>query len=238
MNIIICDDNIAVVDDIKKSINIETNIPKLNVFTYNSSEELIEDIKNNKIFPIDLILLDIELGNDNGIDVASEIQFINSNIKIIFITGYESKYSQHIFKNVVPSGFITKPIKHEVLSEYINKIYMSSQEMNKLITLSNKLGEFSMSANEITYVESYRRSLVFHLKNDEYTFSKKLDDIMDLFPPCFVRCHKSYLVNLNAVVKMETTQFVLINGETINISKSMRDSTRKTYFKYKGIDFI
>lgn len=238
MNIIICDDNIDTLDNIKKYINVETQIPNINVFTYDSSKKLIEDIKDNKIFPIDLILLDIELGDDNGIAVASEIQFINSSIKIIFITGYESRYSQHIFKNVVPSGFITKPIKREVLSSYINQIYLSSQEMHRIITLRNKLGEYSMSANEISYVESYRRSLIFHLKNDEYTFSKKLDDIIDLFPPCFVRCHKSYLVNLNAVAKMETTQFVLIDGSTVNISKSMRENTRKAYFKYKGIDFI
>lgn len=238
MNIIVCDDNIDIFDDIKKYVNVETHIPNINIFTYDSSKKLIEDIKNNKIFPVDLILLDIELGDDNGIAVASEIQFINSSIKIIFITGYESRYSQHIFKNVVPSGFITKPIKREVLSSYINQIYLSSQEMHRTITLRNKLGEYSMSANEISYIESYRRNLIFHLKNDKYTFSKKLDDIIDLFPPCFVRCHKSYLVNLNAVAKMETTQFVLIDGSTVNISKSMRENTRKAYFKYKGIDFI
>lgn len=238
LNIVICDDNINIIKEIKKYIDVEKNIPNIKVFTYTSSNDLINDIKNHKIFPIDLLLLDIELGNTNGIDVASEIQFIDKNIKIIFITGYESKYSQSIFKNVVPSGFITKPIKPDILSSYINQIYLSSQEMDKVITLTNKLGVFSMPTSEICYVESYHRNLRFHLRNDVYVFGKRLEDIVDLFPPCFVRCHKSFLVNLNAISRMEATQFILIDGTEISISKSMRDKTREIYFRYKGIDYI
>lgn len=238
MNIIICDDNIAIVEAIKNAIKAEKNIPNLNIFTYNCPQRLLEDIESSKVFPIDLILLDIQLGEINGIEIASKIQFINNNIKIIFITGYETKYSQHIFNNVIPSGFITKPIRREILSSYINKIYLNSHEMFKIINLSNKMGDFSIPANEITYVESVRRNLKVHLKNNTFVFAKKLDDIADLFPPCFVRCHKSYIVNLNAIVKMEATYFILIDNSIISISKSMREKTREAYFKYKGMDLI
>lgn len=238
MNILICDDNIATAKQIRQIIRQGVNLPCLNTFIYNLPQKMITDITENKLLPVDLILMDINLGEENGISLASKIQFYNRNIKIIFITEYENKYSQYIFKNVVPSGFITKPIKEEILISYIKKMYLESEEMCKPITIKTTIGEIALPANMITYIESKKRIAEYHVYQDLYIVYDKLDTIAESLPPCFVRCHKSYIANLNFVKQMDNSFFTLIDNTKLPISRRCKEHAREVYFKYKGIELV
>lgn len=70
---------------------------------------------------IDLLIIDIVLKDDNGIFLAEDIQKNQSNIKIIFITGYGNVYYENIYEHIAPQGFLEKPIQYNILNFFIKQ---------------------------------------------------------------------------------------------------------------------
>lgn len=235
MNICICDDNPSISGIIKQIIEENCIFPELNITIYNNPESLLKDIQNNRQPNADLILMDIQLGELSGITYASKIQSINQHIRIIFVTGFENRYSQLIFDNVSPSGFIVKPINPKILVQNINRIYFEIRESEEKINIKTSVGEISVSANQLLYIESYKRTLIYHIHNDTFNKYDKLNNIEKELPPYFIRCHRSYIINPNFVILMGKNFFEMSNGEKIPISKTYKESSREKYFKHKGI---
>ena len=103
MNIAVCDDIkmvrqgiVAECERIREQMEVEYNI-----FEYENIQELKQNLGN-----IDILLLDIEIGEDSGIDVKNYIEEMRLDIIIIFITSYDSYIKESFGINVL--GFIDK----------------------------------------------------------------------------------------------------------------------------------
>ena len=80
-----------------------------------------------------------------------------------------------------------------------------------------------------------RNYLEIHtVDGDGVTVPGKLDDAEQQLKSGFVRCHKSYLVNLKYIAKYTATQFVMMNGEIIPISRSKKKEAADRYVLFKG----
>lgn len=124
LNICICDDQIEYINEIK-SILIDTIINyEYIIDTYLSGEELLSNCKNN----IDILFIDIEMKELNGIDTVKELKKKNPNLIIFYCTLYD-KFLTEIFR-LGTFQFVKKPINKEELQkdiirslEYYNKIH-------------------------------------------------------------------------------------------------------------------
>lgn len=113
MNILVCDDDLSIANSIAKYIK---NKFKHEVFVSINREEALNVIHSENI---DLLIIDIVLKDDNGIFLAEDIQKNQSNIKIIFITGYGNVYYENIYEHIAPQGFLEKPIQYNILNFFI-----------------------------------------------------------------------------------------------------------------------
>lgn len=111
-----------IIDDEKLSVISLQN--KLNAFseicivqTYTNLENLITDLKQEKI---DVVFLDIEMGELNGIDLAETILSIQSTIHIVFVTAH-SEYAVKAFE-IDSIDYLLKPVTTKRLQKTMNRL--------------------------------------------------------------------------------------------------------------------
>ena len=151
------------------------------------------------------------------------------------MTGYNDRFSSHILlhkTNLI--GYLTKPLDGDLLDRYLQKLSVSHAKAH-VLTFQQQGFPMTLAVERIVYLESSNHSVLIHADTVDYKVYERLNAIAERLPDCFVQCHKSYLVNLNWLQRMETGRLVLTNGCTIPISRSCSARTRETVFAFLGL---
>ena len=198
LSFVICDDSQSAINKISKmldSIFIRNSLDGQTIFTTTSSTELLNFTKNN---PVNVAILDIDLkDNISGLEIADIIRKHNKNTYIIFITGHlEFGLVAYKYKTF---DYIPKPITIERFEETILRLYDDMfGDNNKYIKLDND--KTIIPENNIRFIRKDGMKLVFHTDTRDYVTYNSFNKIQNILPEQFVRCHKSYIVNLNKVI--------------------------------------
>ena len=155
-------------------------------------------------------------------------------LQIIYLTGYTTRYSQHIFlKPVNVVGYLTKPVNADILEKLL-KIAKErrAQEDEKRVTIMCRNQQQIFYLNEIWYLESSAHRTMIHTYENVQVCHDKISDMEERMGETFVRCHQSFLVNMKYIRRVEHDRFKLENGEEIPISKKRYMEARTRYFQY------
>lgn len=240
MNICICDDNLLFAQELEKMVQL--SFEKINLYPKivccKSKEEVLRLSEMKKF---DVIFLDIELDGDNGISLANEYYNLYGDTKVIFVTSYGDKYSQAIFLSSAtfkPFGFVVKPAQVSVVENFCRQlagaINTNDERHYTILTNGSKV---DLNQKDIMYVESYGRKATFYLKTgEEFITYKKLCDAEMELGGHFVRCHRSYIINIAYVqfIDEKNATAKLYDGTIIIISRKKLDEIKRQYFSYKG----
>jgi two-component system, LytTR family, response regulator len=193
-------------------------------------------IRNNQI---DLVLLDIKLGNETGFDLLSE--FPDFAFKVIFITAYD-QYTLKALK-IGALDYLLKPIGEDDFHFAIDKVkrqmvikeqYDVSIEyfkgIHNRITLNTREGLHILFLDDIMYCEADAGYTTFYLNDGSKPMvSKPLKDYEALLPSIkFMRVHQTFIVNIDFVIlfKKENNSLILRN-KLSGLMKEIPVSTRK-----------
>lgn len=229
MRLAICDDNELereLLNDLLHKYFMKTSV-RCEFVHYDGGTELYYDVCEGKDY--DIIFLDLFMKDSFGMNIAQKLREINYHGKIIFCTS-SSDYAVESY-NVFASGYIVKPyglsdIKR-TLDRFIPEFSMDSYQVKQ------KSGIAYIPLNEILYVESDNTKCIIHrTDNREYTLYKQLRQIeTELNDERFLRCHQSYLVNMNYILEANDV-FILKNGEEILIRKKSRKEMHQRFLNY------
>lgn len=230
-NIAICEDNAVQLEQIRNLFNqfsINENV-KFNIYTFFTGEHLLVHDYNH----YDILVLDIKLGQLNGIDVAKMIRKTNEHLKIIFITALDKYWPDGY--NVNAFRYILKPLNENFFYNEIKNVITAINKNKAFITIENNGILKKILISNIKYLEIYNRKVIIHTNNSKnYTSSYKLKYWNEKLQPFgFANPHNSFLVNLNCVVELSKEKVTLIDGETIYVSQRKYKN-----FKKKFIDFL
>lgn len=233
LNIAICDDHIEEVKIISTLVskNIELlNIP-FKITYFNEGQDLIEHMESSKE-TFDIIFLDIYMKASHGIDIARDIREFDKECKIIFITSSEAHAIDSY--DVRAIYYILKPINEEKFSLAIKLAIEELDKGNKQIVIINKRGSYRVLYKDILYAESKARVVNIYLKSGEIiTFYSKLEDFyQSLKDESFLKCHKSFIVNMDYILKIEDNFIFTGDNIKIPISSTNISVIKEMYFKY------
>ena len=231
MRVLICDDEQIIVEQIRNMI--ESHFSGYEITGIKSSKELFEILDAESDLVFDVVFIDLVLHEESGINLGMFISRKMPEAKIIFVSGHIEKVPE-IFFSVKPYGFITKPIEPIMLYRHLANIEDELEREEKAFDYFIKGKKRTLRFTDILYVESDRNKILIHSVNEDITIIDRLDNIEKTFPKCFIRCHKSYFVNMKYVVEYNKTNFVLINSQSINISRSRKDEVERRFFAFKG----
>lgn len=235
IQIAVCDDNINELSNIAELISQYCASKNLNyeyaVFT--SGFELISVLEKGKRF--DIFCMDIIMPGYMGIDVAKDIRDFDKNAPILFFTS-SPEYALESY-SVKAINYVLKPISREKLfvafDEILDRIKIA--EENILIVKSNE-GIQKILISNLVFVEVIRRNVLYHLRSGKViecadSFSSVCDALLKYV--CFVKTHRSFLVNMQYVNTIDNHQVTLQTYSTIPIAQGKAKEIRQQYLKYQ-----
>lgn len=179
---------------------------------------------------IDILLLDIEMGDCNGIETMREIENSDKIKNIYFISSHESFVFDSFGKKT--RGFLKKPIDSERFYMEVGKTI--ENETNKAIVEITSMGEkVLLPIGEIVYVEAEGNYLRFITSKEEYFVCGKMIDWEEILSNYhFARVHKSYLVNFQYVDKIKVSVSLTDTEVEIPVGRKYRESCREAFREY------
>ena len=199
LNFVVCDDNIYILDKISKileSIFIEHNFDANIIFKGTNADEVLQFIKNN-YNKIDVLILDINLKSEvSGLDIAKSLRNYNKNAYIIFTTGH-LEYIMMAYKYKT-FDYLPKPITFEKIEETVIRLFNDiTNNSNKYLKLVSK--NMLINEDDIYYIKKDGMRAIFISPYQTYEIYNSFSKIQNSLPPNFIRCHKSYIVNINKI---------------------------------------
>lgn len=234
MRILICDDEPTIVRQISEII--ANAYPDIELVGVHSSAELSERLASeNADRNFDLAFLDIAVSDESGVDIAEFINALCPGVKIVFVSGNQDLVSK-AFVTVDDCGYIYKPVDPMILRGYIERERAGSRrKTEEYFEYLSRGTAHRIGSDSILFISSERNHLEIHTASGKnVTVSGKLDEAEKQLESGFVRCHKSYLVNLKYIAKYTATQFYLMNGDTVPISRSKKKESADKYVLFKG----
>jgi two-component system, LytTR family, response regulator LytT len=230
----ICDDVQTEILDIKKLISLY-NLNKgieINILAFESGEAL-EDYCTFGNPVVDIIFLDIYMHGKNGIETAEFLRNHHWDSKIIFITS-STEHALESFK-VYPFYYLTKPVSSEIFNSVFEKALKTlDTDKQKVFTIKTGSVVQTYLFKDILYFESLERTINLYLsQGGEFSFYSKLDDIEDqLKDKRFIRCHKSFYVNMDFILSVENYSFQLTNKVLLPITQKNFPKVKKIFYEY------
>lgn len=169
----------------------------------------------------DLILMDIELPDGDGMNAIAKLRERDGEVAVIFVTNM-SQYAVKGYE-VRALDFIVKPVSYGNFSvKLAGAISVIRSRAGKDIWISNKEGKTCIRSTRIKYIEVNKHVLVYHTLDGDYTQSGVLSNVQsELEGEPFSLCNRCYLVNLRYVTAVK--QFDVFLGEQkLQISRPKR----------------
>ena len=204
LSFVLCDDNYGAIDKLSKMLNsiiISHNLKAQISYTTNNPNDLLNYLKDN---PTDVLLLDIDLkSSTSGLQIAEQIRAIDKNIYIIFVTGhFEFGMVAYKYKTF---DFLQKPLTKERFEETILRLYSDIfGSTTRYIRLDND--KTVIKENSIRFIKKEGMKVIFHTDTRDYETYSSFNKISGMLPNNFVRCHKSYIVNVSKITDIDLSE--------------------------------
>ena len=197
INFVLCDDNIMVLSKLKEMLNsifLKYDFDATVKLATNSTKELIKFVNYNRI---DVLFMDIDLNTkENGIEIAKLIRKSNKSLYLIFVTAH--------FEYIISSfecktfDFIQKPFTYARLERTILRIFDDIYGFNSRFIDINNSGQI-INRDSIDFIEKDGMKAIYKTINESFESYCSFNQIETTLPQNFVRCHKSFIVNINNI---------------------------------------
>lgn len=233
MRVAICDDEKIMRTDLQKKIELYAKAHQQIILCneFESGEELL-----SASISFDIVFMDYQMSGISGIETSEKLRHNKSNTAIIFL----SNYSEVVFQSfeVNTFRFLVKPLDSSKLFAALDDYYASlNSEKRFLIKQSGTT--YWVPFREIIYFEAQNQYTMIRTVDNIYKFSDTISKAEKILPQeYFVRCHRSYIVNLEHIRNHTTTDILLDNGEKALISRNLYKDFKEQYIAYiKGKAF-
>ena len=226
INVLIVEDEVLIAETIKLFLNERGHTVVGIAISY---DEAIQKIQNTSP---DVVLLDIRLsGTKSGIDVANYLRTANQKIPYIIVS---SQYDNQFIEKAMQAGaigYLTKPIAKESLWSTVElAVLKHKDDVSKEVFIELKIshGIQRIKVSEILYIKSDHVYVEINCESAKYLARYNLNDMIEMINlPHFLRCHRSYIINVKKIQKY-SKQKVWIGDIEIPIGSKYKSEIEST----------
>lgn len=236
LQLAVCDDNIDELSNIVQLIDLYRVSKNFSCeyAVFSNGFELISALEKGKRF--DIYCLDIIMPGFMGIDVAKEIRGFDKTAPILFFTS-SPEFALESY-SVKAINYVLKPISKEKLfftfDEVLEKI--KAEKVEDVVIVKSNEGIQRILISNLAYAEVIGRNVLYHLSSGRVIectepFSSACDNLMKY--RCFIKPHRSYLVNMQYVDKIDNYRITLQNLSSIPIAQGKAKEIKQQYLSYQ-----
>lgn len=233
LKIFICDDELNCIKSIEKAVRkYLVGKCEFEITCFDNGDDLINSWKRERA---DVILLDIEMSNISGFEVAEELQKIKKDICIIFITSHEDRvYDSWVYQ---PFWFVRKKCLSDlkiVLDKLILKIEFNKNKYFSLVRINVDSRIVEIDLNTVLTIESQNHNILIRdRKNGDVVVRGKISAIeQQLERHHVIRIQKGIMVNCRAIAKITSRNVYLTDNSEYSIGRDRIESAKQKYQEY------
>lgn len=223
----LCDDEKHIHEKVKKLVKEhagEAGIVYEMIHFYSAKELLASKDE------LDVLLLDIDMPEMDGIEAAHCLKKRGISYKIIMLTAMEKRYKEAFKINAF--RFVTKPIVETEFYEALDEASKRKPGMEHEKVYADGIAREVMQRDMMYLMADRDVSLIF-TKSAEYQSEVSLRKWMErLDGSLFFQCHKSYIVNLDKITSFQKNIVILESGEKVPVSRRKRIELENAYMEY------
>ena len=227
MKIALCDDEKFWIDELRVLLEEYHTARHTDYYmtVFSSGKELL---KSSDRF--DVIFMDYQMKELNGIETSRKIRMRNNGCAIIFVSSYPD-IALDTFE-VDAYRFLTKPINKDKLFKSLDD-YRKQTETDDFIVLKSRDGEKIVRSSEVVLCEADGKHSLLHTMNETIHISKNIREIEKLLTKdTFFRCHKAYIVSFFHIKTFDNSCIVMNNGKKAYISRNNLTSFKTAFQEY------
>lgn len=164
----------------------------------------------------DILLLDIEMGGMDGVELAKRLREKSATLQIVFITGY-SEYIEEGYE-VEALHYLVKPVDPSKLRSVLTRAVGKLTKNEKALTLDSGGETVRVPVYEIRCAEVRGNYVTLHARSD-ITVKMTLGELMDMLDDRFYRVSRWAMVNLTRVSRVSRNEVTLTDGSVIPLPR-------------------
>ena len=233
MHIVICDDleaDAKMTEEYLRKYCVQRNILQPQITIVCTGNEL------RKQKQIDILLLDIELDEESGIELAGEVNSTSPDTLIVFVSRY-SFYVTDTYK-VQTAQFLVKPLRQNIFEQVMDQVMLAYKKKQATYVRRCEGEPVMIRKDQVVFIESAKRILTAYLANGKglSSYGTLNEEEQLLAEYAVVRCHKRYLVNLHYVKHLErdgiTVEYSNGKKQQIPVGESMYQAVCAAHLQY------
>ena len=228
MRILICDDEVKYINELTVHVQeyMKNHFIQCNIETSSSPKDVF---KKNRVY--DLVFLDIQMPEINGLEIAHRLKQRNSKVVIFFVTAY-NKYQDDAMDLQI-FRFFEKPFDVKRLYSSLDKAmeYIDGSYVD--VFVQNNTEHIRILVDDIIYIKRDNRKNYLFTKDNTYVIRESIMEWNNKLPTTFFYLvHKSFLVNLHYVTKYNYTELYLNKTIRVPIASRKQAEFHKFWFDY------
>lgn len=221
--IAVCDDEKTAREDVSEIAKkwALTRGDETEISHYSSAESFLFEYPEQQA---DILLLDVEMGGMNGVELAKKLREKDKLIQIVFITGYSEYISEGY--EVAALHYLLKPVREEKLFSTLDRAAEKLSTDARVVTLETMQGTVRVPIYEIRFAEVLKNYVTVHAAAD-YTARMTLSELETMLDDRFLRVGRSYIVNLGCIHKVTKREIFLRTGAAIPLPRGAYETVNR-----------
>lgn len=211
-----------------KSYGYQQNID-FQFLTFESAEAFLFHFEEDKVF--DLLILDIEMGEMNGMELARHLRMHNHDIRLLFVTGYTEYIGQGY--EVSAMDYVLKPVDKNKFFQVLDRFKKMSPEKNTYVFVETVEGMSRLSLNDILYIEANKHQTILVTVEGVIETKESFSHFETaVLTNQFVKTHRSYVVNLAHVKRVGKQDVIMDDESTVPIARRKIKDVNQAFIDY------
>lgn len=194
---------------------------------YSSAEAFLFEYQEDKSF--DILLLDIEMKEISGVELAKRIRRENRRMEIIFLTSHFEFIAEGY--EVDALHYLMKPVPEDKLMDVLSKAAdrLAVQPSSLVILCGGET--LRLYEEDILYVEAFLHYISIHTKEGEYKIKESISAFAEKLSADFYRIHRSYLASLKHIRRISRTSVTMEDQKELPLSRGKYDDINRAFIE-------
>lgn len=196
----------------------------------------IEEWKEDGAAIMDIAYLDVT--SEQGLSAAVQVRKNWKSVYMVLIISEKLSPLKYLRPTIMAASVLLRPFQKVQVEESLREAISflpSGKSDGEVFILADRDGKVRLNCRDILYFEARAKKIYAALDTEEYGFYDSMENLKERLPSYFIRCHRSYMVNLRHLKRYQSTAgiCVLSTEAEIPVSRSYRQEMKERFSVWK-----